>query len=52
MFLGLPNDTTIDIYKQVAQACISCVYQEDGYITLRAMQQAPTVDITFEMVVM
>ncbi len=51
MFLGLPNDTTIDVYKQVAQACISCVYQEDGYITLRAMQQAPTVDVTFEMVV-
>lgn len=51
MFLGLPNDTTIDVYKQVAQACISCVYQEDGYITLRAMQQAPTADVTFEMVV-
>lgn len=51
MLLGLPNDTTIDKYKQVAQACISCVYQENGYITLRAMQQAPTVDVTFEMVV-
>ena len=51
MFLGLPNDTTFDVYQQVAQACISCVYQEDGYITLRALQQAPTVDVTFEMVV-
>ena len=52
IFLGLPNDTTIEVYKQVAQACISCVWQEDGYITLRAMQQAPTMDITFELVVM
>ncbi|SFB10826.1 collagen-like protein [Selenomonas ruminantium] len=51
MFLGLPNDTTLEVYKQVAQACISCVWQEDGYVTLRAMQQAPTVDVTFEMVV-
>jgi len=52
VFLGLPTDTEVEVFKAVAQACISCVWQEGGYMTLRAMQTVPTIDVKLELVVM
>jgi len=52
VFLGLPTNTEIDMFKAVSQACISCVWQEGGYMTLCAMQTVPTIDIKLQLVVM
>ena len=51
ILFGLPNDTTLENYQQITDACIACSEQEDGQVSLKALQTVPTTDVTIELVV-